>query len=161
MCSQTNKERPSWDETHMNVALEYARRSKVPTTKVGAVIVKDRRIVSPAYNGKADGQDEERIGNYELDDYHAEMNAIGWKAKEGGTGLEGSTIFVTVAPCIHCAKLIVRSGIKRVVCIDKVALNQDACPDGLQHLIENNITVHYYEEDTKRVYLYRTYASTS
>jgi dCMP deaminase len=143
---KTNEDRPSWDETHMNVAKEYARRSKVPTTKVGAVIIKDRRIISPSYNGKADGQSEERIEDYELDDYHAEMNAIGWKAKEGGTGLEGSTIFVTVAPCIHCAKLIIRSGIIKVVCYDKKAINQNACPDGTQHLIDNGITVQYYED---------------
>lgn len=138
------KQRPSWDETHMNVALEYARRSLMPT-QVGAVIVKDRRIISPGYNGKADGQPDVRVDDYQLDEYHAEMNAIGWAAKEGGFGLEGSTIYVTVAPCIHCAKLIHRAGIVKVVCFNKKAKDQEACPDGVQHLIDNGITVEYYD----------------
>jgi len=143
----TTDKRPSWDETFMNVALEFAKRSKVVSTQVGAVIVKDKRIISVGYNGKAEGKPDIRIGDYELDDYHAEMNAIGWKAKEGGVGLEGSTIYVTVAPCLHCAKIIHRAGIAKVVCKMKVAINQDACPDGVQHLRDNGITVVEYNDN--------------
>ncbi|MBT7929205.1 cytidine deaminase [Candidatus Peregrinibacteria bacterium] len=138
--------RPSWDETHMDVAKVYARRSKVPF-QVGAAIIKNNRTISTGYNGWDPklGKDK-REGSYELDEIHSETNAIEYLAKEGGKALEGATIYVTVRPCMYCAKSIANVGIVRVVCYNKQARNQDACPDGVQYLMDCNIKVDIIEE---------------
>ncbi len=112
----------SWDEYFMGIALLSAKRSKDPSTRVGACIVsKTNKILSVGYNGMPLGcnDDEfpwEREGG-ELDTKypyvcHAELNAI---LNNAGGSLEGSKIYVALFPCNECAKAIIQSGIKEVL----------------------------------------------
>lgn len=104
----------------MRTAYNYAELSSARRLKVGAIIVKDNRIVSIGYNGMPEGWDN----NCEITQsdgtmktrpevLHAEMNALGKLARSAESG-ESATMFVTHSPCIECAKLIHVSGIRRV-----------------------------------------------
>ena len=117
-------------DAHMKVAETYASLSTAVRLKVGAIVVKDNRVISIGYNGMPSGWDnncEDEIG-YVLDDngyvvetrlktksevLHAETNAIAKLARSNESGL-GATMFVTHAPCLDCAKLIYQSGISKV-----------------------------------------------
>lgn len=115
-------DRMSWDKAHMTTASVYGLRSTCASKQVGAVIVKDNRPISTGYNGNYSGSmncpgaakcltPEGRCGG---DTIHAEMNAILFAAKNG-ISTDGSTIYVTCAPCKNCAKAIIQAGIRRVV----------------------------------------------
>lgn len=107
----------------MSVAEQTAQLSYARRLKVGAVIVKDKNIISFGYNGTPAGMDnncEEELLNEDgpylltkLEVIHAEANAICKLARQGNSG-QDSTIFLTHAPCIECAKLIIQSGIKSI-----------------------------------------------
>ena len=122
--SQMRKDYISWDEYYMGVAVLSSYRSKDPSTQVGACIVdSNHRILSVGYNGTPNGMNDEafnwsRKGDFQNSKYayviHAEPNAI--MNFSGNTAdLKGATIYVTLFPCNECAKLIVQSGIKKVV----------------------------------------------
>ena len=105
---------------HMNAAYIYANCSYAIRRKVGALIVKDDRILSVGYNGTPEGwpnECEDVLPDGTLvtkpEVLHAESNAIAKVAKDSG-GANGSALFVTLSPCIECAKLIYQSGIKEV-----------------------------------------------
>jgi dCMP deaminase len=118
--------RPSFDHVYMAIAEIVALRSTCLRGKVGAVIVKDTRIVSIGYNGSPSGMaqcdqcgciiDSERGGCIRT--IHAEQNAIAY-ASRIGIPIEGATIYVTISPCIDCAKLIIASGICRLVYLEE------------------------------------------
>lgn len=119
----------SWDEYFMGVAMLAGKRSKDPSTQVGACIVdNDNKILSQGYNGLPRGcSDDEfpwdREGDMLETKYpyvvHAELNAI---LNSRGTNLYGSKIYVALFPCNECAKAIIQSGIKEVVYLsDKYA----------------------------------------
>ena len=117
----------NWDEYFMGIAMLAARRSKDPSTQVGACIVSpDNIIISTGYNGMPKGcSDDEfpwdRTGEETKYPYvvHAELNAI---LNANGRDLHGSRIFVALFPCNECAKAIIQSGVKEVVYIsDKYA----------------------------------------
>ncbi len=113
------------DRNFINIALEIATASKCVSKQVGAVIVKDGRILSTGYNGTPSGytnccdywdgkytsEHHDWSKTYEI---HAEMNAIIWAAREG-ISIKGATIYVTLEPCSECSKNIIASGIKRIV----------------------------------------------
>ena len=112
----------SWDEYFMGVAMLAARRSKDPSTQVGACIVsEDNIIISTGYNGMPKGcsDDEfpwERTGEENETKYpyvvHAELNAI---LNANGRDLRGSRLYVALFPCNECAKAIIQSGVREVV----------------------------------------------
>ena len=110
----------NWDEYFMGVAMLAARRSKDPSTQVGACIVsQDNIIISTGYNGMPKGcSDDEfpwdRTGEDTKYPYvvHAELNAI---LNASGRDLRGSRIYVALFPCNECAKALIQSGVKRVV----------------------------------------------
>lgn len=110
----------SWDEYFMGVAMLAARRSKDPSTQVGACIVsKDNIIISTGYNGMPKGcSDDEfpwsREGEETKYPYvvHAELNAI---LNANGRDLRGSKLYVALFPCNECAKAIIQSGIREIV----------------------------------------------
>ncbi len=110
----------SWDEYFMGIAMLAARRSKDPSTQVGACIVSpDNIIISTGYNGMPKGcSDDEfpwdREGEQTKYPYvvHAELNAI---LNANGRDLRGSRIYVALFPCNECAKAIIQSGIREVV----------------------------------------------
>lgn len=113
-------QRPSWDEYFMSIAHQVATRSTCPRAAVGAVVVKDRRILTTGYNGAPMGLPHcTEVGCLIIDNHcvralHAEQNAI-IQAAFHGVSIKGSTIYVTHQPCLTCAKMIINAGIKRVV----------------------------------------------
>ena len=113
------------DKNFINIAQELATASKCVSKQVGAVIVKDGRILSTGYNGTPAGFtncSDHWEGAYTSDHHewsktyeiHAEMNAIIWAARQG-ISIEGATIYVTLEPCSECSKNIIASGIKRII----------------------------------------------
>eukprot|EP01055_Gregarina_sp_Pseudo9_P001885 Gregarina_sp_Pseudo_9__1884@NODE_2291_length_1056_cov_165_408063_g2109_i0_p1_GENE_NODE_2291_length_1056_cov_165_408063_g2109_i0NODE_2291_length_1056_cov_165_408063_g2109_i0_p1_ORF_typecomplete_len277_score38_05dCMP_cyt_deam_1/PF00383_23/4_9e23MafB19deam/PF14437_6/8_7e14Bd3614deam/PF14439_6/1_3e03Bd3614deam/PF14439_6/0_022SNAD4/PF18750_1/0_069APOBEC4_like/PF18774_1/5_5e03APOBEC4_like/PF18774_1/0_19_NODE_2291_length_1056_cov_165_408063_g2109_i0152982 len=122
--------RPDWDTYFLHLAMLVSTRANCRKRRVGAVIVKSRRIVSTGYNGTASGtmncldggcrrcQDFQIKEGEKLDTcvcLHAESNAI---IEQGRDRVCGGTLFVTCTPCIDCAKTIIQAGIKRVVYIN-------------------------------------------
>ncbi len=113
------------DKNFINIAKEIASASKCVSKQVGAVIVKDGRILSTGYNGTPAGFTNcctHWDGEYTKDHHdwsktyeiHAEMNAIIWAARKG-ISIEGASIYVTLEPCSECSKNLIASGIKRIV----------------------------------------------
>jgi len=113
------------DQIFINIAKEIASASKCVSKQVGAVIVKNGRILSTGYNGTPAGYincSDHWEGKYTADHHewsktyeiHAEMNAIIWAAREG-ISIDGATIYVTLEPCSDCSKNLIASGIKRIV----------------------------------------------
>ncbi len=106
-----------YDQAYLKMALEWAKLSHCTRKKVGALIVKDRMIVSDGYNGTPTGFDnccENDIGETHWYVLHAEANAI-LKVAKSTHDINGATLYITLSPCKECSKLIVQSGIKRVV----------------------------------------------
>lgn len=102
--------RMGWDEYFLNIAHAVSLRSEDPKTKVGCVIVKDRRIVSTGYNGAPAGVDWDHENKHNRV-VHAESNAIIYGDYEK---LRGATLYCTHSPCRECVKLIAAAGIKEV-----------------------------------------------
>ena len=112
--------RPAWDDYFMEITFQVARRSTCPRAAVGAVIVRDKRILTTGYNGAPTGLPHcTEVGCLMVNGHcvrtlHAEQNAIIQGALHG-VNLAGSTIYVTHQPCLTCAKMIINAGIIRVV----------------------------------------------
>ena len=104
----------------MKMARIWAENSYCVRRQVGALIVRDKMIISDGYNGTPSGFEnicEDEAGKTKPYVLHAEANAITKVAKSNNSS-EGATLYVTSSPCIECAKLIIQSGIKRVVYAD-------------------------------------------
>lgn len=105
------------DQRYMRMARIWAENSYCERRQVGALLVKDKMIISDGYNGTPSGfenkcEDENNVSKpYVL---HAEANAI-TKVARSNNSSDGATLYVTASPCIECSKLIIQSGIKRVV----------------------------------------------
>ncbi len=113
----TNSKKGITDSRYLRMARIWAENSYCKRRQVGAILVKDQMIISDGFNGTPAGfenvcEDESGITKpYVL---HAEANAI-TKVARSNNSSEGSTLYVTASPCLECAKLIIQSGIKRVV----------------------------------------------
>jgi len=111
------KERVSWETYFMNIAKEVSTRSTCDRKHVGAVIVRDKTLLSTGYNGSIKGLPHcndagcEMVDGHCIRTSHAEANAIVQAAKNG-VKIDGSEIYVTASPCYNCFKLIANSGIK-------------------------------------------------
>lgn len=118
------------DTVFINIAKETSTLSHCVRSKVGAVLVKDGNIISFGYNGTPSGMDNtcEKDGVTLPHVIHGEVNAI-LKAAKTGNSVDGSTLYLTLSPCLDCSKLILQSGIKRVV-----YLNEYRNPDGINFL---------------------------
>mgnify|MGYP001458522005 CR=1 FL=1 len=133
-----NKKQVLLDRRYLRMALIWAENSYCKRRQVGALLVKDKMIISDGYNGTPVGfenicEDEENKSKpYVL---HAEANAITKVAKSNNSS-EGATLYVTSSPCLECAKLIIQAGIKRVVFADNYRLE-----DGINLLKKANIEV--------------------
>ncbi len=116
----TQSARVSWDEYFMNIAREVATRSTCSRKHVGAVIVRDKVILSTGYNGSIRGLPHcDEVGHMMEDGHcvrtiHAENNAI-IQAATHGIRIEGGAIYVTASPCWQCFKMIANAGIRRIV----------------------------------------------
>ncbi len=132
-----------FDSRYLEMAAIWAKNSYCKRRQVGALIVKDRMIISDGYNGTPAGfenicEDENGITKpYVL---HAEANAISKVAKSGNSS-EGSTLYVTASPCLECSKLIIQAGIKRVVYRDEYRLT-----DGIDLLKRAGIEVEMIDQ---------------
>ena len=130
------------DIRYLRMARIWAENSYCERRKVGAIVVKDKMIISYGYNGTPEGfenvcEDSNQITKpYVL---HAEANAI-TKLARSSNNSEGATLYVTASPCIECSKLIIQSGIKRVVYGEKYRLE-----DGINLLKRAGVDVEYLE----------------
>jgi dCMP deaminase len=121
--------RPSWDQYFMTITRQVADRSTCNRAKVGAVIVHDKNILATGYNGAPAGLPhctevgclvyESRTPSGEIEEncfrtIHAEINAIAQAAKNGAS-IRDADIYITHTPCIHCFKVLINTGIRRVL----------------------------------------------
>jgi dCMP deaminase len=112
--------RTSWDEYFMEIARTVAKRSTCDRAQVGAVLVRDHRILTTGYNGALPGQYHcDEIGHFIVDGHcvrtvHAEANAV-VQAALHGISTKGATAYVTHFPCINCTKLLIAAGVKILV----------------------------------------------
>jgi len=119
------------DKRYLKMARIWATNSYCNRRRVGALIVKDKMIISDGYNGTPSGFENECEDEHEVTKpyvLHAEANAITKVAKSNNSS-EGSTLYITTSPCMECAKLIIQSGIIRVVYQEKYRIT-----DGLDLL---------------------------
>jgi dCMP deaminase len=150
---ETRMERPSWDEYFMRIAAEVASRTTCSRRAVGAVLVKDKRILATGYNGVPSGIEHclsrgclrEQLGipsgqQHELcRGLHAEQNAI-IQAARYGTIIAGSICYCTTQPCIICAKMLINAGISEIV---------------YQHPYPDELTMEMLEESGMKVRIFR------
>lgn len=120
--------RPSWDEYFLDIIELIKQRSTCIRRQVGAIIVKDKRILATGYNGAPTGckhcidigclREELGIPSGERHELcralHAEQNAIA-QAAQHGISVDGGTLYVTHQPCVICAKMVINAGIKRII----------------------------------------------
>lgn len=143
MPNKTNNKQHLLDIRYLRMATIWAENSYCNRRKVGAIIVKDRMIISDGYNGTPSGfeniceDDNNTTKPYVL---HAEANAI-TKVARSNNSSDGSTLYVTASPCLECAKLIIQSGIKRVVFNELYRIT-----DGIDLLKRANIECVYIED---------------
>ncbi len=143
MESKDSKQR-NLDIRYLRMARIWAENSYCQRRKVGALVVKNKMIISDGYNGTPSGfenqcEDENNVTkSYVL---HAEANAI-TKLARSNNNSDNATLYVTAAPCIECSKLIIQAGIKRVVYGEKYRLE-----DGINLLKKANIEVIYLNPD--------------
>ncbi len=134
------------DQRYLKMAEIWAQNSYCNRRKVGALIVKEKMIISDGYNGTPSGfenicEDENnKTKPYVL---HAEANAITKVAKSNNSS-DGATLYVTSSPCMECSKLIIQAGIKRVVFTENYRLE-----DGINLLRRANIEVEQVEPDSE------------
>ncbi|WP_341225157.1 dCMP deaminase family protein [uncultured Arcticibacterium sp.] len=126
-----NKDKPDFDDIFMELAINLAKRSHCVKAQVGAVLTSETRIISIGYNGPpsgthncdvdfgAEGCPRDSKGSCSLA-LHAEQNAILYAAKNGGK-VEGATMYVTLSPCIACARVIFSMKIKKVFFLNSYA----------------------------------------
>lgn len=133
--SKMENKQKSLDSKYLRMARIWAENSYCKRRQVGALVVKDHMIISDGYNGTPSGFDNVCEENNVSFPYvlHAEANAI-TKLARSNNNSDGATLYVTAAPCIECAKLIIQSGIKRVVYAETYRLD-----DGLKLLKRANI----------------------
>lgn len=117
--------RPSFDTLFIQIAVLFSKKSTCERASIGAIITRNNRIISCGYIGSPTGLTHCVDGGCIIDPntggcirtLHAESNAIAWAAREG-ISTKNSTLYTTVSPCLSCAKLIISSGIVRVVYLD-------------------------------------------
>ncbi len=132
-----------FDQRYLEMARIWAKNSYCQRRQVGALVVKQGMIISDGYNGTPSGFEnicEDETGVTKPYVLHAEANAI-TKLARSNNNSEGATIYITASPCIECAKLIIQSGIKRVVYGEKYRLM-----DGIELLERAGIEVVYLGE---------------
>lgn len=132
-----------YDKAYLRIAAEWSKLSYCNRKQVGAIIVRDRMIISDGYNGTPSGfenccEDDEGLTHWYV--LHAEANAIS-KVARSTQSCENSTLYITLSPCKECSKLIHQSGIKRVV-----YKNGYRDTSGIDFLVKAGIEVMQIEE---------------
>lgn len=142
MIAKQDKKQNLLDYRYLRMARIWAENSYCQRRQVGALVVKNKMIISDGYNGTPSGFEnicEDEAGVTKPYVLHAEANAI-TKLARSGNNSEDSTLYVTASPCIECAKLIIQAGIRRVVYGEKYRLT-----DGIDLLERAGIEVEYKE----------------
>lgn len=152
------KDKPNFDDIFMDLAINLAKRSHCIKAQVGAVLTKDTRIISIGYNGPPSGTHNCDIefpevgcprdskGSCSLA-LHAEQNAILYAAKNGST-VEGGTIYVTLSPCLACARIIFSMKIKKVIFFKSYAEYKGISSDeGVDFLRKFGVEVVQYQAE--------------
>ena len=142
MITKQDKKQDLLDYRYLRMARIWAENSYCQRRQVGALVVKNKMIISDGYNGTPSGFEnicEDEAGVTKPYVLHAEANAI-TKLSRSGNNSEDSTLYVTASPCIECAKLIIQAGIRRVVYGEKYRLT-----DGIDLLERAGIEVEYKE----------------
>ena len=153
--------KPEFNDIYMELAVNLAKRSHCVRRHVGAVLVKDTRIISIGYNGPPSGThncDEEFPDGCARDSkgscylaIHAEQNAIMYAVKNN-TSVEGSTLFVTLSPCIACARIVFSMGIREVIFLKSYAEYKGLPADeGVEFLRKFGVNVHQYTGELENV----------
>lgn len=150
-------QKPSFDEIYMELAEKLAVRSHCVRAHVGAVLTKDTRIISLGYNGPPAGTHncdvewpgvgcpKDSKGSCSLA-LHAEQNAILYAAKNN-VSMQGATLYVTLSPCIACARVIFTTGIKKVYYKDSYAAYKGlAADEGVDFLRRFGVEVFHYKK---------------
>lgn len=143
-----------WDQMYLDLATRVARESKCPRTQVGCVILLPSGLLATGINGFPAGQDEVwndgSVSNPLVT--HAELNALG-KCLEQGVSTKDATVYLTLAPCLECSKLLVRAKVSRVVYKDIYR-----CTEGVDYLQRYGVVVERYRRTppstTKSAYKY-------
>jgi len=141
--TSTEEKKLAIDKRYLKMARIWASNSYCIRKQVGALLVKDKMIISDGYNGTPSGfeneceDDQDTTKSYVL---HAEANAITKVAKSNNSS-EGSTLYITTSPCMECSKLIIQSGISRVVYQEKYRIT-----DGLELLERAKIELVHLQE---------------
>ena len=142
MITKQDKKQDLLDYRYLRMARIWAENSYCQRRQVGALVVKNKMIISDGYNGTPSGFEnicEDEAGITKPYVLHAEANAI-TKLARSGNNSEDSTLYVTASPCIECAKLIIQAGIRRVVYGEKYRLT-----DGIDLLERAGIEEEYKE----------------
>ena len=133
-----------YDQMYMDLAIRVSKESKCPRMQVGCIALTASGMIAPGLNGHASGGPNEweysEDGNPEV--VHAELNALG-KMLEQGVSAAGSTIYVTLSPCLECAKLLVRAKVARVVYKQLYR-----CEDGLDYLRKYGVEVEHLTNES-------------
>lgn len=135
-----NSKQSLLDYRYLRMARIWAENSYCRRRQVGALVVKDKMIISDGYNGTPSGFEnvcEDETGTTFPYVLHAEANAI-TKLARSSNNSDGATLYVTASPCIECSKLIIQSGIRRVVYAEKYRLT-----DGINLLKKAGVKVEY------------------
>lgn len=133
-----------FDIAYLKMAKEWAKLSYCKRKQVGALIVKDRMIISDGYNGTPSGFEnccEDEEGKTQWFVLHAEANAI-LKLASSTQSAKGATLYLTLSPCKECSKLILQSGIAKVVYVDEYSDDE-----GISFLKEHNIEIQRIAEE--------------
>ena len=139
----TERKQERYDKAYIRMALEWAKLSHCNRKKVGAIIVKNKMIISDGYNGTPSGFDnccEDENGKTHWFVLHAEANAI-LKTAGSTHDCSGATLYLTMSPCKECSKLVHQSGISRLVYI-----NEYKDISGVEFLIEAGVEVYKIDE---------------
>lgn len=151
-------ERPGFDKIFMELAINIARRSHCVKRHVGAVLTKDTRIISIGYNGPPagthncdeewpeEGCERDSRGSCSLA-LHAEQNALMYAVKNN-TNVDGSTLYLTLTPCLACARMVLSMGVKRVIYLYSYAEYKGLPKDeGIEFLKKFGVETQKFEEE--------------
>ncbi|NJN50050.1 MAG: dCMP deaminase family protein [Polaribacter sp.] len=136
----TDEKQLRYDRAYLKMAFEWGKLSHCKRKQVGALIVKDRMIISDGFNGTPSGFEnccEDENGNTKWEVLHAEANAI-LKVASSTQSAKAATLYITLSPCRECSKLIHQAGIKRVV-----YANAYKDPSGLEFLEKAGVELKY------------------
>jgi dCMP deaminase len=123
--------RPDWDQYFMNIAATVATRSTCDRAAVGAVLVRDKRILTTGFNGSPAGLSHcDEIGHLMVDGHcvrttHAEANAV-IQAALHGISSKGSVCYVTHFPCLNCTKILINAGVNEIIYLTSYRMNENA-----------------------------------